>query len=91
MAHVWADKGHAGQAATQAATAAGIELEIVSGPQPVGGFVVQSRRWVVERANGWINHHRRLVRQYQSTLTAHEAFIILSQTRLLLRRLDRHG
>jgi hypothetical protein len=29
------------------------------------------------------------VRKYEATLTAHEAFMILSQTRLLLRRLDR--
>lgn len=44
VAHVWADKGYTGQAPADAATAAGIELEIVSGPQPVGGFVVQPRR-----------------------------------------------
>lgn len=87
VAQVWADKGYTGQAATKA----GIEHQIVSGPTPVGGFVVQPRRWVVERTNGWINHHRRLVRQHESTLTAHEAFIILSQIRLLLGRLDRHG
>lgn len=91
VAHVWADKGYTGQAPADAATAAGIELEIVCGPKPVGGFVVQPRRWVVERTNGWINRHRRLVRQYEATLTAHEAFVIPSQIRLLLRRLDRHG
>ncbi|WP_165399874.1 IS5 family transposase [Xylanimonas ulmi] len=91
VTHVWADKGYTGQAPATAAAAAGIELEIVSGPKPVGGFVVQPRRWVVERTNGWINRHRRLVRQYEATLTAHEALAILSQIRLLLRRPDRHG
>jgi transposase len=88
-AGVWADKGYTGQAPADAAATAGIELEIVSGPQPAGGFVVQPRRWVVGRTDGWINRHRRLVRQYEVTLTAHEAFVILSQIRLLLRRLDR--
>jgi hypothetical protein len=29
------------------------------------------------------------VRQYEETLTAHEASVVLSQIRLLLRRLDR--
>ncbi len=87
--HIWADKGYTRQAPTDAATSAGIELEIVSGPKPIGGFVVQPRRWVVERTNGWINRHRRLVRQYEATLTAHEASVVLSQIRLLLRRLDR--
>jgi len=86
---VWADKGYTGQAVADAATRASIDLEVVSGPKPAGGFVVQPRRWVVERTNGWINHHRRLVRQYETTTTAHEGFLLLSQIGLLLRRLDR--
>ena len=85
---VRADKGYTGQVVADAATKAGVELEIVSGPKPVGGFIVQPRRWVVERTNGWINHHRRLVRQYETTTTAHEGFLILSQIGLLLRRLN---
>ena len=86
---VWADKGYTGTAPAGAAAKAGIDLEIVSGPKPTNGFVVQPRRWVVERTNGWINHHRRLVRQYETTLTAHEGFLMLSQIGLLLRRLDK--
>src|SRR5665647_1159317 len=78
----------AGPRGFDGATKAGVELEIVSGPKPVGGFIVQPRRWVVERTNGWINHHRRLVRQYETTTTAHEGFLILSQIGLLLRRLN---
>jgi transposase len=87
--HVWADKGYTGQAPAYAAAAAGIELEIVSSPKPASTFIVQPHRWVIERTNGWINRHRRLVRQYETTRTTHEAFVILSQIRLLLRRLDR--
>jgi len=87
---VWADKGYTGTAPAEAATKAGIDLDIVSGPKPTNGFVVQPRRWVVERTNGWINHHRRLVRQYETTLAAHEGFLMLSQIGLLLRRPD-HG
>ena len=49
---VRADKGYTGQVVADAATKAGVELEIVSGPKPVGGFIVQPRRWVVERTNG---------------------------------------
>jgi transposase len=86
---VWADKGYTGTAPAEAAAKAGIDLGIVCGPKPVGGFVVQPRRWVVERTNGWINHHRRLVRQYETTLAAQEGFLILSQIGLLLRRLDK--
>lgn len=86
---VWLDKGYTGPSVAAAAHKAGIEVEIVSGPKPARGFVVQPRRWVVERTNGWINHHRRLVRQYENTTAAHEGFLILSQIGLLLRRLDR--
>ena len=78
-----------GTTPAEAATAAGIKLDIVSGPKPADGFIVQPHRWVVERTNGWINHHRRLVRQYETTLAAHEGFLILSQIGLLLRRLDK--
>jgi len=88
VAHVWADRGYTGQGPAAAAAAVGIKLEIVCGPKLAGTFVVQARRWAVERTTGWINRHRRLVRQHEATLTAHEAFILLSQTRLLLPRLD---
>ncbi len=72
-----------------AATKAGVTVDVVSGPKPGRGFIVQPRRWVVERTNGWINHCRRLDRHYEITLDAHEGFLILSQIALLLRRLDR--
>ena len=86
---VWADKGYTGTAPAGAAAKAGIDLEIVSSPKPTNEFVAQPRRWVVERTNGWINHHRRLVRPYETTLAAPEGFLILSQIGLLLRRLDK--
>jgi len=86
---VWADKGYTGTAPAEAAAKAGIDLDIVCGPKPAGGFVVQPRRWVVERTNGWINHHRCLVRQYETTLAAHEGFLMPSQIGLLFRRLDK--
>ena len=60
----------------------------MSGPKPTARFQVQPRRWVVERTNGWINHCRRLDRHYETTLTAHKGFLLLSQIALLLRRLD---
>ena len=89
IAHVWLDKGYTGSTVADAATKAGVSVDIVSGPKPGTGFIVQPRRWVVERTNGWINHCRRLDRHYEVTLTAHEGFLVLSQIALLLRRLDR--
>lgn len=89
IAHVWLDKGYTGSTVADAATKAGVSVDIVSGPKPGTGFIVQPRRWVVERTNGWINHCRRLDRHYEVTLIAHEGFLVLSQIALLLRRLDR--
>ena len=43
----------------------------------------------MERTNGWISHHRRLARHYETTLAAHQGFLILSQIGLLLRRHDK--
>jgi transposase len=89
IAHVWLDKGYTGQAVTDAAAKAGVSIDVVSGPRPAHRFIVQPRRWVVERTNGWKNHCRRLNRHYEVTLTAHEGFLIHSKIALLLRRLDR--
>ena len=82
------DKGYTGSTVADAAAKAAVTVEIVSGPNPGHGFIVQPPRWVVERTNGWIHHCRRLDRHYQTTLTAHEESLILSQTALLLPRLD---
>jgi transposase len=88
VAHVWVDKGY-GSTAADAAAKAGVTVDIVSGPKPGRGFIVQPRRRVVERTNDWINRCRRLDRHYEVTLAAHEGFLILSQIALLLRRLGR--
>lgn len=88
IGHVWVDNGYTGQAHTTAATKAGVTVEVVSGPKPGHGFIVQPRHWMVERTNGWINHCRRIDRHDEMTLAAHEGFVHISQIALLLRRLD---
>jgi transposase len=89
IAHLWLDKGYTGEKVRAAATKAGVTVDVVSGPKSGHGFIVQPRRWVVERTTGWINHCRRLDRHYEVTLIAHQGFLVLSQIGLLLRRLDR--
>jgi hypothetical protein len=67
----------------------GIIVDVVSGPKPGHRIIVQPRRWVVERTNGWINRCPRLDRHYEVTLQAHEGLLILSQIALLRPGLDR--
>ena len=91
IAKVWADKGYTGPATRELAEQTGIDIEIVSGPKPPpgSGFLVQPRRWGVERTHAWINRNRRMFRQWEweATLEAHTGFLLLSQIAVLLRRL----
>ena len=89
ITHVLVDKAYTGQSVAGAAAKPGVTVDIVSGPKPGRGLIVQARRWVVERTNGWINHCRRLDRHYEVTLQANEGFLVLSQIALLIRRFNR--
>jgi len=64
--HVWPGGGYIGPTGAQAAAKHGVTIEIPGAPKaPSGGSKVQPRRWVVGRTSGWIDHNRRLVRQYE--------------------------
>ena len=51
------------------------------------GFHVQPRRWVVERTLGWLMHHRRLARDYETHPHRSAAMIQLAAINLMTRRL----
>jgi transposase len=51
------------------------------------GFVVQPRRWIVERTFGWFNRSRRLSKEYERTTASSEAFIRVAMIHLMLKRL----
>jgi putative transposase len=56
---------------------------------PPRGFVVLTRRWVVERTIAWIDHNRRMSKDYERLAATCEAFIYVAMSRLMLRRLAR--
>ena len=56
--------------------------------RPGAGVRVRAQT-LVEREPGGSHVHRRLVRLYETTPAAHQGFLILSQIRLLLRRLHK--
>jgi len=51
------------------------------------GFVVQKKRWIVERTFGWLNRYRRLSKDYERTTASSEAFIKVAMIHLMVRRL----
>src|SRR5215208_2645777 len=57
---------------------------------PPRGFKVLPRRWVVERTFfSWLDHNRRMSKDYERLCATAEAFIYVAMTRLMVRRLAR--
>ena len=51
-----------------------------------GKFVVQAKRWVVERTFGWFEGSRRLSKEYEELPRSSEAFIYICMIRIMVRR-----
>jgi putative transposase len=65
----------------------GWTIEVKHPPEGSKGFVVISKRWVVERTFAWMGRNRRLSKDYERTTSSSEATIKLANIALLLRRL----
>jgi len=86
---LWVDGGYSGDAFAQwvRSIRAKLKVEVVKRSDSAEGFKVLPRRWVVERTFGWLMRSRRLVRDYETTETSAEAWIMIAMIRLQLRRL----
>ncbi|MFF5897224.1 transposase [Streptomyces argenteolus] len=73
--------------AVEHAAQLGIDLEIVQRDPTTRGFHVQPRRWVIERTLGWLMHHRRLARDYETHPHRSAAMIQPAAINLMTRRL----
>jgi transposase len=56
---------------------------------PPKDFQVLPRRWVVERTYSWIDHNRRMSKDYERLTATSEAFIYVAISRLMVKRLAR--
>ena len=86
---VWADGGYAGRLVAWAAAVLAVTVTVVKRSDNLRGFVVLPRRWVVERSFGWLNRHRRLVRDYERLPEHHEAMLLWATTVIMTRQLVR--
>ncbi len=86
---LWVDGGYTGAAFAQwvRGLRSKLAVEVVKRSEATNGFSVLPRRWIVERTFGWLMHHRRLVRDYETTEASAEAWIYIAMIRIQLRRL----
>jgi transposase len=68
----------------------GIRFEKASRPETARGFVPIAKRWVVERSIAWTNFYRRLVKDYEYTVSSSAAWLYLANIQILLQRI-RHN
>lgn len=88
LALIWADKGYRGFF-VQIAERLGIDVTIIGQLTGQKGFIVQPRRWVVERTFAWLHNYRRLSKDYEENTDSSEAMIYAAMTHLMIRRLAR--
>ena len=91
---LWADAGYAGGTLPEDLRAhaahPGLRLEIIKRSDPAPkGFLVQPKRWLVERTFGWLMQARRLARDYETKPSSSQALIFAQASRIMLRRLAR--
>src|SRR5215208_6937217 len=77
---VFADSIYNRLAALLACYLAGLVLIIVRRPAGTTGFVVQPRRWVVERSLGWFSRWRRLSKDYEALPEVSETMVTWPQS-----------
>jgi putative transposase len=72
---IWADSGYQGKLVDYATTWYHFILEIVRPNPDQRGFMVQKKRWIVERTLSWFTWWRRLSKDYETTTTSSEGMI----------------
>ena len=62
---VWVDSGYK-RSVVETGAVHGITVHVVSKEPGQQGFKPQTKRWAIERTNGWLMLHRRLARDYET-------------------------
>ncbi len=85
---LWADSAYQGDLEIWLHNQWRIQLEIVARLEGQKGFVVQPRRWVVERTFAWLGRYRRLSKDYERCTSSSEGMIYLASIHTMLKRLS---
>lgn len=65
----------------------GLDFEKGARPESARGFVPVAKRWVVERTIGWTNFFRRIVKDYEYTVSSSVGWLLLGNIQIMLQRL----
>ena len=85
-AKLFADQGYKGQEFKAKMNNFGVFLETVKRREKKG-FILEARRWIVERTFAWLGKNRRLSKDYELITTSSLSMLYLGMIRLMLRRL----
>lgn len=83
---IWADQAYKGDLVSLFRNQWDIQLEIVQREEGQKGFVVQARRWVVERTFSWFGKYRRLSKDYEQDTSSSDGMIYLASIHTMLKR-----
>lgn len=84
---VYADLGYSGEDMKLRLQNYGIELETV-GRRDKRTFIVEPKRWIVERTFAWLGKFRRHSKDYELITSTSIAMIYLAMSRLMVSRLS---
>ena len=89
LAELFADAAYRGPQFRQAVAKLRprLTIEIVTRSDQQKGFIVLSKRWIVERTLAWLNRCRRLAKDFENRTRYAVAFVSLASSRLMLRKL----
>lgn len=90
LVHLFADSGYAGNKLGDALREGnGPTIEIVRRPDRAKGFVLVARRWIVERTFAWLGRCRRLAKDWETSISSAQAWLLIASIRNLARRIAR--
>lgn len=87
---IWSDAGYNGAEMEEDLSYMGVRQEVIGGIKPKRkGFLVDPKRWIVERTFAWLGRFRRLSKDYEYYPSTSESMIYLAMSRLMVKRIAR--
>lgn len=84
---IMTDKSYRGTF-SQAVEKMGLFFDVPNREDGTKGFVVEAKRWVVERTFAWLNFFRRVVVDYEHTTRNSASFLLLANISMVVWRID---